>query len=156
MMKTWRRFWQRSGYERTIALDAAAALLATRAGLRLAGFRRWQNLLTGLTPARMRQMAAGAQDSADGAKTIATMEAAAARHLPFKPNCLEQSLVLWWLLRRRGIPADLRIGVRKDEGNFQAHAWVEAGGAILSESGDEHIHFVPLEGVIHSLGTQAH
>lgn len=153
-MDTWRRFWRRSGYERRIALEAAAALVATRAGLQLAGFRRWQNLLARFTPESMGQTAG--QDIADAAQTIARMEASAARHLPFQPNCLEQSLALWWLLRRRGIPADLRIGVRKDAANFEAHAWVEANGAVLSESGDEHIHFVPLEGAIHSLGTQAH
>ena len=66
---------------------------------------------------------------------IARMEAAAARHLPFQPNCLEQSLALWWLLRRRGIPADLRIGVRKDAANFEAHAWVEAGGSGIERIG---------------------
>lgn len=87
---------------------------------------------------------------------IARMEAAAGRHLPFQPNCLEQSLTLWWLLRRRGIPADLRIGVRKDAASFEAHAWVESGGTVLSESGDEHTNYVPFEGAIHSLGTQAH
>lgn len=95
-------------------------------------------------------------DIADRARTIAKMEEAAARHLPIVPNCLEKSLALWWLLRRRHIPADLRIGVRKDGGRLEAHAWVEAGGAVLSESGDEHVHFVPLEGAIHSLGAQTH
>jgi hypothetical protein len=158
MMDTWRKFWRKSGYERRIALEAAAALMATWVGLRVAGYRRWRNLLARFTPAGNQQPAL--RDSTDSkaiennARVIARMEESAARHLPFESNCLEQSLTLWWLLRRRGIPADLRIGVRKDSGSFEAHAWVEVNGAVLSEAGNQHTHFVPLEGTVPSLETQ--
>jgi hypothetical protein len=154
MLETWRRFWSKSGYERRIALEAAAMLTATRVALRLVGFRRWQNLLARFAPGALAQ--ATDQSPAVGAQVVARMEAAAARHLPFQPNCLEQSLSLWWLLLRRRIPADLRIGVRKDAASFEAHAWVESGGTVLSELGDERAHYVPFEGAVHSLGTQAH
>jgi hypothetical protein len=50
---------------------------------------------------------------------------------PFNPTCLKQSLVLLRLVRRRGIPAQLRIGVRKDAGELIAHAWIECGGRTL-------------------------
>ena len=63
------------------------------------------------------------------------MEDAAARNLFFHTNCLEQSLVLWWLLRRRGIAADLRIGARKDSDRFEAHAWVEFDSASAERRG---------------------
>jgi hypothetical protein len=158
MMDTWRKFWRKSGYERRIALEAAATLIATWAGLRVAGYRRWRNLLARFTPADSQQ--AAHQDFADSktiesnSRTIADMEESAARHVPFESNCLERSVTLWWLLRRRGIPADLRIGVRKDSGSFEAHAWVEVNGTVLSESGDQHTHFVPLEGAIPSMETQ--
>src|SRR5580658_3692481 len=102
MMETWRRFWSKSGHERRIALEAAATLTATHLALRLVGFRRWQNLLARFAPGTLAQSAD--QSLMDGAQVVARMEAAAARHLPFQPNCLEQSLSLWWLLRRRGIP----------------------------------------------------
>jgi hypothetical protein len=85
---------------------------------------------------------------------IARMAAAAARYLPFRTNCLEQSLVLWWLLRRRRIAADLKIGARKEANRFQAHAWVDfQGGGSASE---EHLHFVPFEGSVTSMETQTH
>lgn len=157
-METWRKFWRKSGYERRIAVEAAATLTATWAGLHVMGYRRWRNLLARSIPAFKQQ--AVNRDSTDGdireeeSRTIARMEAAAARHIPFETNCLEQSLALWWLLRRRGYPADLRIGVRKDTGRFEAHAWVEANGVVLSESGNVHTHFVPLEGAVRSLETQ--
>ena len=68
----------------------------------------------------------------------------AARHSLKLPSCLEQSLVLWWLLHRQGIAAELRIGARKETNQFEAHAWVELEGVALND-GNIHRHFVPLE-----------
>jgi hypothetical protein len=82
------------------------------------------------------------------------MSAAAARNLFFSTNCLEKSLVLWWLLRRRGIAAELRIGARKELGRFEAHAWVEMDSQVMNDAGEEHRHFVPFEGPITVLETQ--
>jgi hypothetical protein len=49
---------------------------------------------------------------------------------PFPRNrCLVRSMALLWLLRTRGEPAEVVLGVRKREGNFEAHAWT------LSEQG---------------------
>jgi len=56
--------------------------------------------------------------------------------------------VLWWLLRRRGIAAELRIGARKEFDRFEAHAWVEADSAVLNDATAEHRHFVPFDGPI--------
>jgi hypothetical protein len=160
-VQTLRKFWRSSGYNREIAFQAAAALVATRAGLRLGGFRRWQTLLARFTPRHMRHIDAkdfiGGELIPGSAPAIAMMGAAVARRLPFKPTCLEKALALWWLLRRHRIPADLRIGVRKGvNGDFEAHAWVEADGVVLGESGEDHTLFVPLEGEIHSFGMQSH
>jgi hypothetical protein len=159
-LQTWRGFWRRSRSERKVALQAAAVLLATRPGLRLVGFRRWQNALAKHTPEPTRE--AHAKDSssiemlAGHATAISIIAEAVARRLPFEPTCLEKSLTLWWLLRRHRILADLRIGVRKETAGFEAHAWVESAGEVLSESRDEHQHFVPFEGAIDSLETQLH
>jgi hypothetical protein len=51
----------------------------------------------------------------------------------FPASCLVESLTLWWLLRRRRIPADLRIGVRTLTGAFESHAWVELSGVVLND-----------------------
>jgi Transglutaminase-like superfamily len=154
--KTWRSFWRSSGFERGILLEAAAALTATWAGLRLAGFRRWKNLLEWLTPGIFPADSVESSGLLESARTIAKIQQSAARHLFFRPNCLEQSIVLWWLLRIRGISADLRIGARKQAGRFEAHAWVEFAGTVLNDSGDAHIHFVPFDGPLSSMETQTH
>ena len=47
-------------------------------------------------------------------------------------TCLPQALAAEALLTRGGLPADLRIGVRKDAGGkLLAHAWVESEGRIV-------------------------
>ena len=144
------------GSERRIVLAATAGLAATWLGLRLTGFRRWQRALGWLTPAGTTHADSIGAGMVEEAREIARLEAAAARDFPWRTNCLEQSLVLGWLLRRRGIPAALRIGGRKDAEGFEAHAWVELGGANLSDADAEHIHFVPFERSIAAQETQTH
>ena len=57
--------------------------------------------------------------------------ASAARFVP-GANCLAQALVAEAMLRRRGHPVELRLGVARDElGRIQAHAWVESYGHIV-------------------------
>lgn len=55
--------------------------------------------------------------------------------LPADSRCLMQSLVLLGMLSRRGIEAELVIGVRSKP-EFAAHAWVVHGGTPLLPSGE--------------------
>ncbi len=151
MMQTWRRFLGLSHFEQRIVLESAVMLTATQIGLHVASFRRWKSLLLRLAPSMNSDPA-----TACVAHTIARTLAATERHLLFPANCLERSLALWWLLRRHGIPAELRIGGRKENGRFEAHAWVEWNGTVLSESGDDHLHFVAFDAPAASMETQTH
>ena len=65
-------------------------------------------------------------------------------------------MVLWWLLRSRGIPVELRVGARKHSERFEAHAWVEFGGTVLNDADGQHAHFVPFDGPITSMETPTH
>jgi hypothetical protein len=56
---------------------------------------------------------------------------AVARRAPRRPTCLAQALAVGWLLRRRGIATTLRFGVRRQEGVFAAHAWLECAGQAI-------------------------
>jgi hypothetical protein len=60
----------------------------------------------------------------------------ASRHTPMPATCLSRSLVLCWLLRRRGIPCELRIGVQLVRGKLDAHAWVEHEGIPINDTQD--------------------
>lgn len=75
----------------------------------------------------------------------------AARHTLGSRTCLTRSLLLGWLLRRRGVESQLRIGVRLRGGALDAHAWVECEGVPVNDSPDVSAQFasfgdlIPLE-----------
>jgi Transglutaminase-like superfamily len=144
-MQAWKRFRRLDGPQRRIVVAAAATLTTTWLALRTMGFRR-SNALVMRFASSPPSTRADIGSSIPSAREIARLTHATARSLPFACNCLDQSLALCWLLRRRGLPARLRIGARKEGTLLQAHAWVESEGAALSDAGAEHRHFVPLEG----------
>ena len=144
-IEAWHRFRQLNAQSQRIVVKAAVVLAATWIGLRVAGYRRWKRLLDLRASARHASEAGTA--AKESALAVARLEASAARHLLLRTNCLEQSLVLWWLLRRRGIAAELRIGARKENGQFEAHAWVELEGVVLNDAQGQHLHFAPFDGL---------
>ena len=70
------------------------------------------------------------------AQSLARMVSVAANYGPYRANCLKRSLTTWWILQRKGIAAELNIGVNKDAPGFNAHAWVEYMGNTLSDADD--------------------
>lgn len=142
IVEIWGRFWGLSGFERLAALEAAAGLALTSLGLRLAGFRRWKAVVEMFARASATECSVKGDARAEAGREVARMVAAAARYMPLRTNCLEQSLVLWWLLKRHGIAAVLKIGAKKEASRFEAHAWVEFQGG----PGEEQPAFVPFEG----------
>lgn len=143
-----------TSFERVALLEAAAGLTATWMALRLVGFRRWKAIAERFARAVEAKTATEVDTKAQVGRDVARMTAAAAHYLPFRSNCLEQSLALWWLLRRRRIAADLKIGARKEANRFEAHAWVEFEGCIVDGASEGHLHFVPFEGSLTSMETQ--
>ena len=75
----------------------------------------------------------------DDARRLAWVIEVVARWGPWRANCLQRSVVLWWMLRRRGLAGELRIGVRRHPGGapgsdeLDFHAWVEHGLVALNE-----------------------
>lgn len=72
----------------------------------------------------------------------------AARYGVFRPQCLCSALALSSLLTVRGFEAHrIRIGVRKDDTAFSAHAWVELDDGLRQNSGDTSSRFTTLTSV---------
>ncbi len=65
---------------------------------------------------------------------------------PGRALCLEQSLVLWYCLRRAGVPAEFRMGVQSHP--FVAHAWVEYQGEVINDVLEHVKWFTPLRGPV--------
>jgi len=148
----WKTFWSLTPAERGIARSAAVGLVFSWIGLRVLGFARWQRILQrGISHAPAKTSAAPAVS----AQRIAQLQDAAAHDIFLPTNCLERSLALWFLLRRRGFAADLKFGARKQSGTFEAHAWVELDGVALNNPADEQRDFAPFDCTIASLETRA-
>ena len=101
-------------------------------GLRLAGLRRlhaWAH--------RQGRMAPGGTtlEMAD-VKALGRLVNIAARYPPLPRACLTRSLLLVWLLRRHGVDAQVRIGVRLVRGALDAHAWAEWQGEPVNDKRD--------------------
>jgi len=77
---------------------------------------------------------------------------AAGREMWPRTRCLERSLAAWWLLRWQRLPASLRIGVRKDDGVLQAHAWLEISGTVLNDSAEIYRGYTAFARAIESTG----
>ena len=125
-----------SAEERKILLSSSLLLPAVAAVLHLKGYKWTRAFLQQRIPAGNKPPAKNEtpQDTLQTANGVARMVDIAARHGLYRANCLKRSLVTWWLLQRRGIAAELNIGVNKDDGDFNAHAWVEYGGCTLVEA----------------------
>ncbi|MGH7447909.1 MAG: lasso peptide biosynthesis B2 protein [Longimicrobiales bacterium] len=107
----------------------AATLFCMDVLPRAIGLRRTFALLRRLTP----DIAEPHDADALIAETTHRVFTAAAFY-PRRALCLEQSLTLFLLLRRRGVRAELRLGVQPRP--FRAHAWIDAGGKPIGESAD--------------------
>jgi hypothetical protein len=96
--------------------------------LRLFGLERTWRMAHGINsvkPARL---------PADRVRQICRTVVLAASLCPWPSRCLDQSLVLLWLLRRAGADAQLRFGVLQFP--FYAHAWIEVDGVAVTDHPD--------------------
>jgi hypothetical protein len=124
-----------TGAERRFLAKAVVATTVVAGALPVFGFRRLHGALA--RSSRRRELLFTTPGSAGArAKTAAKLVAIAAGRGPVRATCLRRSLVLWWLLRRDGIETVLRVGVNRDSGSLEAHAWVEFQGRPLGDDDD--------------------
>ena len=113
-----------------------ALLPLLRIGLKLCSFQFLIRFLEQTSSPREhgsnRPTAADGALSQESISTLVRMVTVAANRGPVKANCLPRSLATWWLLRRRGLECELRLGVKPRDEAIQAHAWVEFDGRVLN------------------------
>ena len=121
--RTWNQF---SLAERRLFLQALILLPLVALSLKLWGLKRTYSQLTNFLQPKT------VPYSLSQLRTTASLVKIAAQYYAWA-TCLRKSLVLWFLLRRQGIAAELQIGTRFERGEFQAHAWVEYQGYIVGD-----------------------
>ena len=124
-----------------LVLGAYAALLTTDVELRVLGYKRLlERIERGpatdtVSPRRLRR----------ARRFAGWLEQASHRHA-VRARCLHRSLALHAWLRRKGLPSELKIGVRKENGELRAHAWVELAGHVVNDRQESVAAFAPLVG----------
>src|SRR6266481_1027953 len=134
-----RRFSALPGPAKVLFLRAVVLLPLLTLSLRVRGFGATQRILRNFTASAKNGPPVAGVESRVALTT--RMVLTAARNSPIPSTCLERSLSLWWLLARQGIATEFRIGVRKDDEKFAAHAWVEREGIAIGEPDDSHLHY---------------
>jgi hypothetical protein len=132
------------------ALDRESQRLFWRAAFLLPWIRvslRMRGYNSTFASLQARQTSIAGNPSSDPGRVQKTsrMVHSAVHHSLLHFTCLEESLGLWHLLRRQGIASQLRIGVRKSNGKFEAHAWVEYAGEAVNQPEATHLHYAAFE-----------
>jgi len=158
-LSSFRKLQRLSAKERRLLTQALILLPLTFWGVYALGVSRWLRFLAQLasfgttskrstndqgSPVAERDLVAADAAATGQAGAIARIVKIAAEKGLYEAKCLPQTLVLWCLLRRNHIESEIRFGARKQEGELQAHAWVEVGGIALNEDSDVCLHFSPL------------
>jgi hypothetical protein len=137
-----RHLWERWAPHRARRLSAADLRILLEAYAAVAVAELARRLLPGgrlLTAAHRRTAGRGprVQWSLPQLQRVAWLVNVAANRQPVTVRCLARSMALLWMLRHRGLDADLRIGFKRPEGGLEAHAWVEWQGYPLDDSVQE-------------------
>jgi hypothetical protein len=111
--------------------------------LRLLGFQRTWAWLARWAPRQSSTLAKAAIGPTP--QRIADLTRAVGAGSLWPTSCLRQALVVWLLLRRRGLAPELKIGVVHKAPPLQAHAWVEIDGQALDPDVSNHAAFPPIE-----------
>jgi len=135
-MKTLMRLSRLSRHDFAVAAEAMLAAIPIEIALRR---ERLDTLVARLAKSNRSAPFEGGLDIDRAARVVEAL----APLYPLNATCLKKSLVLFWILRRRGIPAELRLGVRKIHDDFTAHAWLEFRGRVLLGGGIAD-HYAPL------------
>jgi hypothetical protein len=123
---------------------AAILLPLVKASLRIRGYKNTQQWLQNILDRRQISQLSTEQNIAGVEQTCRMVRSA--EHYSLLPStCLEQSLLLWYLLQDQGVAASMRIGVRKNGQLFEAHAWVEYCGTALNQTEEQHRHYAAFE-----------
>ena len=110
--------------ERTFLCEAGMLLVFSNACIKAIAFRRIDRFLR----TRWNNGIEGYTGEEQEIRLVRRSISRAANVLPWRSLCLSRSIAEFIMLRRRGIPAVIMVGVRfSGHSSLDAHAWVDAG-----------------------------
>jgi hypothetical protein len=121
--------------ELLLATRVTLWVCAARVCLWALSFRRTQRIIDFLTPD------VPEEDVLSSVEQLSRAVSSASRYVPHA-TCLTQAVALHFLLKRGGFESRVRIGVAKNNGEFESHAWVESQGRVVL--GDIGLQYTPI------------
>ena len=137
--------------DRRLLFQSILLLPLIHLALLLLGYARLRAVMERLAPLRSPEETLSEIASIKRAREIARMVSIAAVHGLYKATCLRKSLLVWWFLRREGLPGQLCFGVRMFHSKLEAHAWVEYNGIVINDSANIHEQYQALQDVLPSI-----
>lgn len=139
-MRALNEFVRLSHDKRVLLLKAVCIVSSVRLGLSVLPFRLVRRAVDHFA----RSSATPPSGDTDLVENVVWAVEVASRRIP-EASCLTQAFASQVLLRRRGYPAVLRIGVAPGEsGEVGAHAWIELNGRIVIGGTSSRRRFVTL------------
>lgn len=115
------------GWRALSVLKCAAMIFILRTALRMWGFARVLSWIG----SRVQAIPQSTSLEIEAVQTAEHAVAMAGALYPGRALCLEQSLVLYYLLRRQGVAVEYCQGVVPRP--FEAHAWIEYRGEVIND-----------------------
>jgi hypothetical protein len=130
-MKAVSRFLQSDAQNRKLLLEAVYFLGRARLMMRLMSFRRLRDVLADDRAESSRS------DDPNRIRNMGKAIERASRHLPWKCACMTQAIAGKMMLRRRGLPGKILIGIDKPEkDSLDSHAWLMCGDVFVTGERD--------------------
>jgi hypothetical protein len=140
-MRLLNRYKQLSSVERGLFFHALMVLVTIRIGLRLLPYRMTRKWLEHFRTS----LGLGRDLGWQKVRQVAWAVDAASRRIR-GTTCLPRGMATHLMLGRLGQDSQLRLGVtRNDKNQFEAHAWVEVNGRVVSGIVDGLNRYVPLD-----------
>ena len=117
-------------------LKSGFMIVALKASLKVRGYKRTVEWIR----RRVERVPVRADVDPTVVKAAEWWVAMAAAFYPGRAECLERSLVLYYVLRRQGVAVRYCHGVRPSL--LTAHAWIEYGGEVVNDV-PEHVKEFP-------------
>jgi Transglutaminase-like superfamily len=132
-MKRLLKFWSLPGREKYCFCEAGILLLLSNLSINTIPFRQIYRFLL----ANSNNCTRVVLDSAENVELVMLSLSRAANVLPWKSQCLSQSIAAFVMLRRRGIRAVMFVGVKSlEDSSLLAHAWVHTGREVTDENSE--------------------
>jgi hypothetical protein len=127
------KFWSLPGREKYCLCEAGILLLLSNLSIKTVPFRQIHRFLHADWNPRTQVVL----ESGENVELVKLSLSRAAKLLPWKSQCLSRSIAAFVMLRRRGIPAVMFVGVKSlEDSSLLAHAWVHTGHEVTDENSE--------------------